>query len=168
MDIAKLRHEAETAQVLLANLKDVIADDEQTAHDMIEGETSLIEVIAEAVSRVIDLEAFDAALAERASALSQRRSRLQAQAERIRTAIVVAMADVDLKKIELAEATITRKPVPAKVIVTSEADLPSKYLVEKVSVSPDKKALLEALKAGEQIAGTCLSNTSETLAIRKG
>lgn len=161
-----IRREAEAAKALLASIKDVIADDETALHDAIEGETGLIDAINEAVTRIIDIEAFDEALAARAKRISERRSRLDAQAERLRTAIVVAMADVDLKKIELPEATISRKVSPPKVLVTSEADLPSKYIVEKVSISPDKKALLEALKAGETVPGATLSNTSETLAIR--
>lgn len=163
-----IRREAEAAKALLANIKDVIADDETALHDAIEGETGLIDAINEAVTRIIEIEALDEALAARAKRIAERRSRLDAQAERLRTSIVVAMADVDLKKIELPEATLSRKASPPKVIVTSEADLPSKYLVEKVSVAPDKRALLEALKAGEAVPGATLSNTAETLAIRQG
>ena len=163
-----IRREAEAAKTLLANIKDIVADDPEALHDAIEGETGLIEAIGEAVTRIIEIKALDEALGARAKRISERRARLDAQSERLRTAIVVAMADVDLKKIELPEATISRKVSPPKVVVTSEADLPSKYLVEKVSVAPDKKALLEALKAGEAVPGACLSNTAETLAIREG
>lgn len=163
-----IRREAEAAKTLLLNIKDVIGDDEQAMLDAIEGETGLNEAIAEGVDRIVECEMMADAIGERVKDLRDRQARLAAQAERIRTAIVVAMGDVDLKKLELPECTISRKAVPPKVVVTNEADLPSKYLTEKVSVSPDKKALLEALKAGEAIAGACLSNASETLAIRKG
>ena len=163
-----IRREAEAAKTLLANIKDIVADDPEALHDAIEGETGLIEAIGEAVTRVLHLETLDEAIAARAKRLSDRRSRLQAQAERLRTAIVVAMGDVDLKKIELPEATISRKAVPPKAIVTDEAALPSRFLVEKVSVTTDKRALLDALKAGETISGATLSNASETLAIREG
>lgn len=161
-----IRRETEAAKTLLANIKDIISDDPEALHDAIEGETGLIEAIGEAVTRIIEIKAIDEALGERATEISARRSRLDAQAERLRTAIVVAMGDVDLKKIELPEATISRKSVPPKAIVTDEAALPSRFLVEKVSVTTDKKALLEALKAGETISGATLSNASETLSIR--
>jgi len=163
-----IRREAEAAKVLLANIKDIVADDPEALHDAIEGETGLIEAIGEAVTRIIEIKALDEALGARAKRISERRARLDAQAERLRTAIVVAMGDVDIKKIELPEATISRKAVPPKCIVTDEAALPSRFLVEKVSVTPDKKALLEALKAGEAVPGATLSNASETLAIREG
>lgn len=163
-----IRRETEAAKILLANIKDIIADDPEALHDAIEGETGLIEAIGQAVTRIIEIKALDEALGARAKRISERRARLDAQSERLRTAIVVAMADVDLKKLELPEATISRKAVPPKCIVTNEADLPSRFLVEKVSVAPDKKALLEALKAGEAVPGACLSNTAETLAIREG
>jgi len=163
-----IRREAEAAKVLLANIKDVIADDPEAIHDAIEGETGLLEAITEAVDRVLEVETLSEALAARIKRMQERKSRLEAQAERIRTAIVVAMGDVDLKKLELPEATITRKPVPAKVIVTDESLLPSKYLVEKTTVNVDRKALLADLKDNWTISGACLSNASETLAIRQG
>jgi hypothetical protein len=168
-DVSRELHiQGEVAKALLLNIRTEIGDDEDLALTAVEGETNLIEAITEALNRVLDIEAMEEAINLQQKALSQRKDRLSHQAERIRAAILLAMSSADLKKLELPRATLTRKATPAKVIVTNEAYLPSAFVIEKTELKPDKKALLEALKAGEVIAGAELSNGGEQLQIRGG
>ena len=163
-----LRNEAEATRTLLANIRDVIGDDEDAAHDAIEGETSLIEAIASAVNGIAVLEAHEIALAGLMKDLATRKERFGHQAEVIRAALCVAMAMADLKKLELPQATISRKPTPPKVIVTDEAAIPARFW-KAADPRLDKKALLEALKTtAEEVPGAELSNGGETIAIRRG
>jgi hypothetical protein len=160
-----LEIEAEAARGLMLNIRAVIGDDEEAVHDAIEGETNLIETIGSAVDRVAELEAHADALKARIDDLKARKERLSNQAEHIRTALVVAMGVADLKKLELPQATISRRPTPVTVSLINEADIPSRFW-KPADPKLDKKAVLEALKAKEVVPGATLSNGCETVSIR--
>ena len=72
-----------------------------------------------------------------------------------------------LRKLELPTATLSIKAVPAKAEITDEALLPSKFFKAQ-DPKLDKKAVLDALKAKEDVPGAVLSNGGETLSIRGG
>ncbi len=166
-DVSRELHiQSEAARCLLLNIRTEIGDDEDLALTAIEGETNLLEAISEALCRVLDIEALEEAISLQQKALSQRKDRLGNQGERIRAAILLAMGSADIKKLELPLATLTRKALPAKVIITSEPDLPSAFVIEKTELKPDRKALLEALKSGQKIPGAELSNGGETLQVK--
>lgn len=160
-----LSREADAAKALLANIRDVIGDDEEMAADAVEGETNLVEVIAGAVSRVQELEGFAAAICEQMKTLSERKARFERQGEHLRQAVLVAMGHADLKKLELAGATLSRKAVPPKCEIVSEADIPARFW-RPSDPKLDRKALLDALKAKEAVPGAVLSNGGETLSVR--
>ena len=77
------------------------------------------------------------------------------------------MSMAELKKLELPQATISRKPTPAKALILDEAAIPARFW-KPSDPKLDKKAVLDALKAGEAVPGTSLSNGGETIAIRRG
>ena len=162
-----LKDEAEAARVLLANVRDVLGDDEDAIHDAVEGETGLLEAIWSAVDRLAEIEAHDEALELMMKSLASRRDRFQNQAEQIRAALLVAMSMAELKKLELPQATISRKPTPAKALIVDEAAIPARFW-KPSDPKLDKKSVLDALKAGEAVPGTSLSNGGETIAIRRG
>lgn len=167
MDVRKLEVEAAAAKSLLANIRTVIGDDEDAVHDAIEGETGLIEAITAADQRMAEIDAmaegFDLAM----QSLKKRAERLGRQRECLRAAVLNAMAEAGLKKLELPTGTLSLSASPAAVEIVSEADLPSNYLVEKVEIKPDKKAILAALKDGTVIPGATLRNGAPRLNIRR-
>lgn len=163
-DIAR---EREAAKALLANIRDVLGDDTDAIRDAIEGETELLEEIGKAVCRVGELAALEAALEARLEQIKARKDRLSDQAERIRTAVCVAMSDAGLRKLELPEATISLKASPPKVLITSEADIPARFWKDQAP-KLDRKAISDALKSKEDVPGALLSNQPETIAIRWG
>lgn len=167
-DIAHELHEQSlAANVLLANIRDVIGDDEEMALVVIEGETDLKEAIAAAVDRISDLNAHMEALASQIKALGERKSRFEVQGERLRAAIHVAMGQAGLRKLELPQATLSVRAVAPKAEIIDEALIPSKFWKPQ-DPKLDKKAVLDALKAKEAIPGATLSNGGETLAIKGG
>lgn len=163
--VRSLNVEAEAAQSLLANIRDVIGDDSEMALNAVEGETDLIEIIRGAVARINLLEGFAGSITEHVKELGARQERFKRQAEMLRQAVVVAMGMADLKKIELPGATLSRKTVPPKAEIINDADIPSKFW-KPSEPKLDRKAVLEALKAKEEVPGAVLSNGGETLAIR--
>lgn len=160
-----LQREAQAAAALVANIRDAIGDDEDAKIDMIEGETSLKEVLEAAAQRLAVLDANIEAIKKVRDDLSKRAARFERQDELLRTAIVSALADADLKKVELATATLSRSPSPPKVIVTSEADIPADYW-KRAEPTLDKRKLGAVLKDGTQVPGATLSNQSETLRVK--
>jgi hypothetical protein len=160
-----LTDEAEAARVLLANIRDLIADDEQATVDAIEGETNLLEAIGRAVDEVATCEANADAVASMVKRLGERKSRLEHRAERMRAAISVAMDQAGIKKLDLPQAVLTIKATPPKAIITDEAAIPARFW-KPADPKLDKKAVLDALKAGDKIDGAELSNGCTTLQIR--
>jgi hypothetical protein len=166
IDVSRQLHiQMEAAQALLANIKDIIGDDEEMAADAVEGETRLLDVIRDAIIRVGELEAMVEGLKLHSETLAKRKHRLEEQASRIRTAICSAMEVGSIKKLELDVATATQKPVPPKAEVTDEAAVPSRFWKPQPP-KLDKKAVLDALKAKEEVPGCVLSNGGTTVSIR--
>lgn len=161
----QLKMQGEAAAALLANVRDVIGDDDEMALTVVEGETSLVEVISQATERLNDLDAYTTALAAQIKALTDRKGRFEAQHDRIKAAICVAMQQAELRKLELPHATLSIKAVAAKADITDESLIPSKFW-KPSDPKLDRKAVLDALKAKEVVPGATLSNGGETLSIR--
>lgn len=167
-DLARnVQIEGEAARALLANIRDVIGDDEEMVETAIEGETGLKEAITDAVDRIAELNAHCEALGTLRSQLESRQARLARQAERIKAAVHVAMGHAELRKLELPGATLSIRAVPPKLEVTSESEIPSRFW-KTPEPKLDKKAVLDALKNNEAVPGAVLSNGGETLAIKGG
>jgi hypothetical protein len=163
----EIRNEAEAAKSLLANIRDIIGDDDQAEQDAIEGQTSLKELAVEAVDRIRELDSFDEAIGNQIDKLKGRRERLSNQSDLLKSALSNAMQTAEVDRLELATATLSRKAVAPKVIVTDESAIPSIYFK-----TPEPKLSLKdlgaALKGGDVIPGAQLSNGGETLQITGG
>lgn len=157
--------EMEAAKALLANIKDIIGDDEEAAADAVEGETDLRETIHAAIRRVGELEALADGLKAYGETIAKRQHRLSETAKRIRTAICSAMETGSIKSLELDIATATCKPVPPSVIINEEAQVPSKFWKPQPP-KLDKAAVLKALKEKEDVPGARLSNGGQTVSLK--
>lgn len=160
-----LTREADAARILLLNVRDVLAGDEDAIEDAIEGETNFKEAAAKAVERLAEIDAILDAIKTQRSNLAARAERLDAQSESIRAALVSAMATADLVKLELAQATLSRKPTPPKVIVTDETAIPAAYW-KRADPKLDLRSIGSDLKSGNAVPGAEMSNGGETVAVR--
>lgn len=165
MDLRLIDAEAEAARSLLLNLQDVFAGDDDAAEDAIEGQTSLKEMISDAVDMAGDLDDMAEVLAKKIEALKARKARMENKSEMIRSAVSSAMATVNLKTLRLPTATLTLKATPPKVIVSDESEIPSQFWKPQPP-KLDKKALGDALKGGP-VAGATLSNGGQTIQIKR-
>lgn len=179
----------EVARSLIYNVRSVMEgfakeDDEDAALSIAEGETDLLDVIDKAVTRVFDLEDMVKALAERKKAIGARQKRFEDQADLLRASLQNAMGAIEQTKLELAQATISVRPLAPKLTVTDEAMIPSAYwkpqdpVLDKVALTAALKAqaakLAEAGDDAEAIArlskdaipGATLSNGGETITIK--
>lgn len=160
-----LHNEAEAAAALVANLGDILRDDEDATRDAIEGQTGLMEAIDFAAMRLIEIEGYEAAIAKAVRDLNARKARFERQADNIRSAMLSAMTMAGLVKAERPMATVSIAKTAPKAIVTNEADIPSKFW-EPQPPKLDKAELLRALKDKENVPGATLSNGGETLKLK--
>lgn len=167
VSIRSVQIQNEQAKQLLRALAISADEDPELVHDMVEGETGLFEVFDRVVARVRELEAYEKAIGEEVATLKKRAERFKEQAETLRASMSNAMQEIGLKKCERATFTASIAKGRAGCEIVSEADLPVRFLVEKTEVKPDKKAILEALVAGQDVPGAVLKNGAPSLSIRK-
>lgn len=160
-----LSKEMEAARILKEQLRDIAGDDEDAIRDTIEGETNLHEVICQVVEEISTATANVEGIKAHIEKLKARQERLEAGIETKRTAILNAMAIGEIKRLDAGIATLSRKPVPPKLVVVDESAIPSEFW-KRADPTLDKKALTAALKDEKQVPGAQMSNGGETLAIR--
>jgi len=161
----ELHQQTCAAKVLLEQLRDLEADDDDVVRDSIEGETDLHEAIEAAVKRLGDDLAAIEGLEAYIKKLDGRKARLKKRVDTTREAIANAMELARLPKMETPLATIAQKKVPPKVIIADEADIPSDFFKPQPP-KLDKKAVMDALKAKQAVPGTQLSNGGTTISVR--
>ena len=140
-----LHMETQAAKTLLAQMADILGDDETAKQDAVEGETSLREAIAAAVKQIGEDEASVLGLTEYVGTLSDRRERLKERIANMRTAVCIAMEQAHEKTLETAFGTVTTKATPKTAIITEEADIPADYWKPQ----PDSEPLVGAEFAPE-------------------
>ena len=159
----RLRRESEAAEALL---NDIGRDDEDLANDMIEGETSFLEAIEFALKALDDAEIIIAGCKAKEKQVSDRRARAERRRETVRALIERALATADVKSLNTATATLTLRHTPPKPIYSEESEIPAAYW-KKPDPVLDKKAINEALKAGEEVPGVSMSNGGISVTIRR-
>lgn len=163
--VQDLNRETEAARSLLENMRDIIGEDEGDIATAVEGETNLHEAITRAVARVAELDALVAATDTVIENVKERQARLKKQRELIRSALTVAMEAGEIKKLELPLATLSLKRVAPSTVFSDEWLVPEKFWTPQPP-KLDKKAVLDALKAGEQVPGATLSNGGQSIQVR--
>lgn len=153
------------ARVLLANMADILGDDDNLIASTIEGETNLREALGTALKRHAELEVLIAGLKTMMGHLATRGERFEAQAGHLKTAICAAMEAGQIKKFEHPLGTMSLRNVPPKAVITSEAEIPASFW-KPSDPKLDRKAVLDALKDKQDVPGAMLSNGSVTVAIK--
>jgi len=152
----------------IENLKishpELIEDDEAWLASL-ESETRFEELVTQLVRRIDDSKALADGTAGRLSELQERKARLLHRMESLRNLLFKLMESAELAKLELPEATITiRKGSPQLIGEADPASLPDDLC--KISRSPDRTAIKDALKTGKEVPGFSLSNATPSLSIR--
>jgi hypothetical protein len=159
-----LHRESEAARILLAQIADIIGDDEEAKADAVEGETNLLEAIDLAVQQLVDDMAAIKGLNDYIEKMTARKERLLNRVAHFRTALAAAMEQAGRKKIDHPAVTLSLRAVAPSVAVSDEESIPSKFW-KPAAPKLDRKAVLDALKAKEAVPGASLSNGGQTLAL---
>lgn len=159
---ARVAAEIEAAKALREALGSD-ADDQELLADMVEGQTSLFEMVDAIYAAMRDDQMLIDGIKAREDELAKRKRRLSDRYNWRKAKIEQALMVFE-ESIERPEATFTLARRPAKTIVTDEALIPSGFWEMKPKL--DLKALGDALKSGEPVPGAVLSNQTSTLSIR--
>jgi hypothetical protein len=158
-----LHRQAEAARGLMASLADY---DDETRHDTLEGETSLLEAIDAALAEIDECAAIEAGCASVIETYTKRAQKAKARAERVRGLIEQAMLIAEVPTAKRPSATITVKTVPPKAMITDESAIPSAYWKPQAPAL-DRTAINAAFKEGKAIPGVSADNGGTSLQIRR-
>lgn len=146
------------------HVRAVDPDDEGFLADMIEGESDAFEMADTLLLRIGALESYITANKEHIGFLSERNKRFAAGVDTARAALGKLLEATGLRKIERPEGTVSLRRVPPSLI---DGPLPSDPRFIRTKVEPDKKAIKEAIEAGENVPGWTLSNGGEGVTVRR-
>lgn len=161
-----LEKEIAAARIVRDHVAQLAGDDPDFIRDAIEGETSLIEIVAALAAADGEDDAIIEGINIYQKKLTDRKNRIESRQDIRRALIASAMDLAELKKLETPAGTISLKAVAPKAIVNDESAIPSEYF-ETPPPKLNKTALTAALKEGRDILGATLSNGGSTIQIRR-
>ena len=139
--------------------------DEETLADTLEGLTDLHEVVAAVVRSALVDESMVEGLKRHIDVLKERSQRLAERARARREIARDTMVEVDVRKIQAPDFTVSVRPGSPALVVTDERSIPSSYWRPR-DPTLDRAGLLSDLKGGLPIAGAALSNPEPVLSVR--
>jgi hypothetical protein len=160
-----LANEAAAAQALRDSIASLNADAD-TIRDTIEGETGLHEAISRVMGFIQEDHILIAGIEQMIQTLAARRDRLSDRVDFYRAAIEQAMTIGEIQTMELPDATVTVRRVAPKLEVVDESAIPAVFWTPQ-DPKLDRKAVTDALKAGNEVPGAMLGNGGITLFIRR-
>lgn len=149
---------ADEYQQAAHRLADLDLPDEVIA-DTLEGMAGALEVKATNVAMFArNLEASAEAIKQAESDMRSRRQAIENRAKRIRSYLQTQMERTGITKIESPYFKLAIRDNPPCVVIDSEGSLPERFMrvPEAPPPAPDKKAIAEALKHGEDVPGAHL------------
>lgn len=154
----------------LLQIENMISDDEFSIDDAKDTLEALqMEFNEKAVNVVKVIENFKPSIDmvdQQIKKLQAKKKALQSKEDSLREYLRSNMEESGINKIECPFFSITlKKPAPA-VQIDDENALPDEYITVKTTTAPDKKAILAALKDGEEISGASLKTAKPALQIK--
>lgn len=130
--------------------------DETTIADTLEGESLALQSKAQACVAVVgNLRSQASAYKARADQLAAHAKALDNRVEWLTKYVRDAMQTAGISEIKGPDWTAKLRQNPPRVVIDAESQIPWEYWRERVIKEIDKAALLQALKDGDESAGTC-------------
>lgn len=143
-------------------LKSLLEDgeiDADAAKDTVEAMELTIKQKTESVSAFIMNQSSEIEqLKEAEKRIASRRKALEKAKAKMHEYLLAGMVDNGIHEISCPAWKVKLANCPVSVDIMADAEVPKQYLREKVTVSPDKKALKKALQEGHEIEGVSLVN----------
>ena len=140
--------------------------DEQTIADTLEGLEGDLEHKADQLAKWVKNLSRQADMCElEVARLGDRADKLRKTAESVTSYLHACMNLAGVRKIDNALFKIGVRKIP-DVVELDEELLPKRWFVERITERPDRKGILAAIKAGDEIRGATLVTGREKLYIR--
>jgi hypothetical protein len=163
MDLRLINQAKIDIENLLMSYPDLL-EDEVIRADMVQGSTTAFELLESLVRAERDAAAMENAVAEEMDRLARRRQRFEARRQALRRGIRQVMETANLKRAELASATVSIAAGRPKVVITDESQLADYFM--RVKKEPDKEKIrLAIVEDGIVVPGATLSNSEQVLRI---
>lgn len=139
--------------------------DDQTIADTLEGYAAEFDdKVVSIVSLLCNLEATAAAIKEAEKQQKERREAIEKKAGWLRDYVLRNMMTVGKEKVSCGLFSVRVRQNPASVSIKEGATIPSEFIRTKTELVTDKKALKDALEAGQEFDGiTLVRNNSLTI-----
>jgi len=137
--------------------------DPQTVADTLEGLSGDLEVKATNVAMFVrNLEASAEQIKEAEEAMASRRKAIEKRAQNVREYLKAQMVRTGITKIECPHFKLAIRDNPPAVVIDAESQIPAFYMrtPEPPAPTPDKKAILAAIKNGEEVSGAHLERST--------
>jgi hypothetical protein len=142
-----------------------LIEDDESWQMSLESETDLHGFLTDIVRKIEDTKALVIGTKDRFEELKARKDRFEYRIEALRELAFKAMHAAEVAKVELPEATLSLRAGTQQLIGEADANsLPDELC--KISRSPDRTAIKDALKTGQTVPGFTLSNSQPSLSIR--
>jgi hypothetical protein len=163
-----LRQDAHLLQQQIANLylqfPELKDDDEVLRVDTLEGATSIKELLSAIVDAKGEAEESLEGATTRLENIKARKARFKRRVEFLRAMMMKIMQCANIRKIQLAEATLSIKAGQPRLIGDPDPNtVPDEFC--KIVREPDRQKIRDALIGGATVDGFVLSNGEETLAV---
>lgn len=142
-------------------------DDEALKLDMLEGETSLNEIVARLLADNEDDEGIITALDAQVDVRAIRKERIQNRIEARKKAIGYLMDCAQITKLHLPEATLSLRTIQPRPKVVDTDELPADFVKVTEVRKPDLEAITNAVERGETIPGVVMTNGGSSLTVRR-
>ena len=142
--------------------------DEQAFMDTLEGIEGALEDKADNYAKVMRMLDADAlAIREEEKRLKKRRETIESSISRMKSALQYAMESTGKVKFKTTLFSFGIRKNPASVVIDEQyiENIPDRFLIPQEPMV-DKRAMKEALKAGENLEGICHLEQTESLQIR--
>ena len=139
--------------------------DETTLLDTLDGATNLKEALGEVVRSALEDEAMLTGLKSRLEDLKVRLERIRHRIQKKREVALAVMEETGVEKLCEPDFTVSLRISPPGVVITSEEDIPEWFWIPQ-DPKLDKRAILDAMKAGTAVSGAELANSKVSLSVR--
>ncbi|QOZ68859.1 siphovirus Gp157 family protein [Bradyrhizobium arachidis] len=141
-----------------------IAEDEVLRADMLDADTSLVDVLTALIRLGEDARTLRDGTKQQQENLKARADRFGRRLEFTRALMLSILNAAALRKVELPEATVYLRNNPQQLIGEPDADaLPDEFV--KIKRTADRAAIKAALQAGRELPGLQLSNASPSIMV---
>jgi len=162
LDPTFVRSQIELLRVTHPDIWD--AGDETLLIDMLEGETGLKEFLETGLDAKLKSDELVEGIGKRMANAKARLDRFEQRSDAVRTLMFKLMIHAGLRRVVLAEATLSIHAGSQKVIITDEAALPEACW--RVRREPNKTIIKDMLARGEHVPGAEMSNAEPFLNVR--